>query len=52
MCGVIMETDDNIAKVLIGMDEEHRERDFILDSIKNRKPMEADKSRYIVVGST
>jgi len=37
---------DNIAKVgktLIGVDEEHRERDVILDSIKNRKPIEAGK---------
>jgi len=36
-----MERSDDIAKVgrtLIGMDEEHRERDFILDSIKNQKP--------------
>jgi len=33
-------------------DKEHRERDIILDSIKNRKPMEADKSRGNVVTST
>jgi len=50
-----MERGDDIAKVcraLIGMDEEHRERDFILDLIKNRKPMEANKSRGNVVTST
>jgi len=50
-----MERGDDIAKVgrtLIGMDEEHRELDFILDSIKNRKPMEASKSRANVVVST
>jgi len=47
-----MERGDEIAKVsrtLIGMDEEHRERDFKLDSIKNRKPMETSKSRGNVV---
>jgi len=39
-----MERGDDIAKVgrtLIGMDEEQRERDFILE--KNRKLMEAGK---------
>jgi len=49
-----MERRDDIAKVgrtLIGMDEEHHERDFILDSIKNRKPMEAGISRGNVVMS-
>jgi len=38
--------DDDIAKVgmtLIGMDEEHRECDLILDSIKIQKPIEAGK---------
>jgi len=47
-----MERGDDIVKVdrtLIGMDEEHRERDHIMDSIKNRKPMEAGKSRDNVV---
>jgi len=42
-----MERGDDIAKVgrtLIGMNEELCERDFILDSIKNQKPMEAGKS--------
>jgi len=42
-----MERGDDIAKVgrtLIGMDEKHRERDFVLVLIKNRKPMEAGKS--------
>jgi len=37
-----MERGDDIAKVgrtLIGMDKEHRERNFILDSIKNRAVM-------------
>jgi len=50
-----MERIDDIAKVgrtLIGMDEEHRERNFILDSIKNRRPMEAGKSRGNVGTST
>jgi len=49
-----MERGDDIAKVdrtLIGMDEEHCERDFILDSIKNRKTMEAGKSKGNVVTS-
>jgi len=39
-----MKRGEDIAKVgwaLIGMDKEHRKRDFILDTIKNRKPMEA-----------
>jgi len=39
-----MERGDNISKVgriLFGMDAEHHERDIILNSIKNRKPMEA-----------
>jgi len=46
---------DDIAKVgrtLIGMDEEHRECNFILDLIKNMKAMEAGKSRGNVVTST
>jgi len=53
--GVIMERGDDISEVsraLIGMDEEHRERDYVLDSIKNRKPIEAGKSRGNVVSST
>jgi len=51
---VIMERGDDIATVdrtLIGMDEEHRERDFVLDSTKNRKLMEAGKNRGNVVTS-
>jgi len=50
-----MERRDDIAKVgrtLIGMDEEHHERDIILGSIKSRKPMEAGKSRGNMVTST
>jgi len=42
-----MERGDDIAKVgstLIVMVELHCEPDFILDPIKNRKPMEAGKS--------
>jgi len=53
--GVTVERGDDIAKVdrtSIGMDEEHRERHFIMNSIKNRKPMEAVKSRGNVVTST
>jgi len=37
-----METDDDITKVsrtLIGMDEEHRESDFALDSKRNWMPV-------------
>jgi len=52
---VIMERGDDIAKpgrTLIVVDEKHRERDFIVDSIKNQKPMEAGKSRGNVVTST
>ena len=37
-----MERDDDIAKVSrtpIGMDKEHRDRDFILNPKMNRKPV-------------
>jgi len=50
-----MERGDDISKVgttLIGMDEKYRDRDFIRDSIWNRKPTEAGKSRGNVVAST
>jgi len=50
-----VERGDDIAKVgrtLIAMDEERHERDFLLDSIKNRKSMAAGKSRGNVVMST
>jgi len=50
-----MERADDIAKVgmtLIGMNEEHCECDFLLDSVKNQKRMGAGKSRGNVVTST
>jgi len=50
-----MEKGDDIAKIgriLIGMDEEQSERDFVLDSIKDRKPMKVGKSRGNEVAST
>ena len=50
-----MKRDDNIAKVSrtpIGMDEEHREHDFVLNPKTNYKPEKTGLGRYNMVMST